>query len=91
MEEARTIASLSPVARMHRPKCVLKNQNSSPTASTTMSAGTSVEAPSLPRSRKSAPLNSVSAVMSEMLLLAFITNRLMEYRPLIVKMPDRMG
>ena len=45
----------------------------------------------MPRRRNSAPSNRVLAVMSEMLLLAFITNRLMEYRPLIVKMPDRMG
>ena len=90
MEEAETMSLLSPVARMDRPSWVpRKAVRPPPTTSTTARA--SARVPNCLPSSPSAQVNTVSALSRGRFCRPPMTMRLMEYRPVMVTIPARMG
>ena len=93
MEEARTISSLSPVARIHSPIWVLKNKISNSAQRAVKHSATSNFTVSLSKKGSSVPtiLKIVVLLIRERLELLPIANKFTEYKPLMVRIPDRMG
>ena len=93
MEVARTMASLSPVVRMHRPTWVVKKNSTSATTAAQSRKPTMMRAACLSSPVASWNMeNSVGEPRMEMFGLPLsMISRLMEYRPDMVMMPARIG
>ena len=91
MLDARTIAALSPVARMDRPRRVPRKPTiAAPASAMTAAASTSLYQPPVKLRARLAMEKTVSVLTSDMVEEKPITARLIVYRPVLTMMPAMM-
>ena len=91
MLDARTMAALSPVARMERPSRVPRKPIiAAPASAMTAAASTSLYQPPVKASALLAMEKTVSVLTSDMVEENPMTARLMVYRPVLTMMPAMM-